>query len=496
MASAELRKLPQQQVGRYAVFDQIASGGMATVHVATLSGQGGFSRVVAVKRMHPHLLENELFQEMFVSEARLAARVRHPNVVPILDVVAADDELLLVMEYIHGLPLSALLRAMSRTSTPMPEAIVCSIVAGVLHGLHAAHEARDEKGALLGLVHRDVSPQNILVGVDGVARVVDFGIARALRAQQDTNPGVLQGKIAYMAPEVLRGEPATPQSDVFATAAVLWELLTTRRLFGMASEEERLLAILSGEYPSPRTLAPHISPQSDSITMRGLDSWLRARYTTALDMAVALENETMLASARVIGEWVKALGADALAEREALIHQVEASGVNPVRVSLRPASADPNESSAAAQRPDGVWSIQQYFGWVAGAVTAAIAIILLTLLLTRPSASPGAAAAVSAQAARPPVAATSATSESSPARTRATEPGKGQATRANQPDPSAMATEASSAPTADEGLRAKGTGPGSAGAAPPPVQRAKLAPRATRPHPAPRSNKEYLPNEL
>src|ERR1700722_10238472 len=168
-----------QVIGRYVIYGKIAQGGMASVHLGCLQGAAGFSRTVAVKRLHSHLAEEPEFLSTMLDEARLAARIHHPNVVPTLDVVADDGELLVVMEYVRGESLSRLLRGASATDRPVPWPIVSAIVVGALHGLHAAHEATSEDGAPLGIVHRDVSPQNILVGVDGQSRVIDFGIAKA-----------------------------------------------------------------------------------------------------------------------------------------------------------------------------------------------------------------------------------------------------------------------------------------------------------------------------
>ena len=168
--------------------DEIAAGGMATVHFGRLLGPVGFSRTVAIKRLHPQLARDPDFVAMFVDEARLAARIRHPNVVPTLDVVATEGELFLVMDYVPGESLSRLLRA-SRASGLVPPRIASAIFCGALHGLHAAHEATDERGTPLGIVHRDVSPQNILIGSDGVPRVLDFGVAMAAGRAQATGPG-------------------------------------------------------------------------------------------------------------------------------------------------------------------------------------------------------------------------------------------------------------------------------------------------------------------
>jgi serine/threonine protein kinase len=346
------QKHPEQQVGRYAIFDQIAAGGMASVHLARLAGLEGFSRVVAVKRMHRHLLENKEFKAMFLDEARLAARIRHPNVVPILDVIAIGDELLIVMEYVHGVSVHALMRLSVKAKANMPRPVAFAILTNTLHGLHAAHEARDEQGELLGLVHRDVSPQNVLVGVDGVARMLDFGVARALREKQDTDPNVLKGKHSYLAPELIEGGAATRQSDVFSAATLFWELLAGRKLFGGPTEQDRLTAILKGNYESPKKYARDLPPEIERIALRGIAPNPANRYASALEMAIDLETHAAPATARVVGEWVSRLAAEELARHVALIHQIETSSPHIVDISVPPPewtiSASP---TAAFERP-------------------------------------------------------------------------------------------------------------------------------------------------
>src|ERR1700729_765840 len=196
--------VPVRIVGRYALYGELASGGMATVHLGRLLGPVGFSRTVAIKRLHAQFAKDPEFVSMFLDEARLAARIRHPNVVQTLDVVATEGELFVVMDYVQGESLSRLLRA-SRTVGPIPVRVASAILCGALHGLHAAHEATDEHGVPLGLVHRDMSPQNVLVDVDGSARVLDFGVAKAAGRTQTTGRGKIKGKLRYMAPEQIQG---------------------------------------------------------------------------------------------------------------------------------------------------------------------------------------------------------------------------------------------------------------------------------------------------
>src|SRR5215472_13646045 len=210
-------------VGRYALFGEIASGGMATVHFGRLLGPAGFARTVAIKRLHAHFAKDPEFVAMFLDEARLAARVVHPNVVPTLDVVALDGELFLVMEYVQGEALSRLWRALRERDERIPHRVVASCLTGVLHGLHAAHVATSERGEPLGIAHRDVSPQNVLVGMDGISRVLDFGISKASGRIQITREGRVKGKTGYMSPEQLSGGAVDRRTDIYSASVVLWE---------------------------------------------------------------------------------------------------------------------------------------------------------------------------------------------------------------------------------------------------------------------------------
>ncbi|MCL2447368.1 MAG: serine/threonine protein kinase, partial [Polyangiaceae bacterium] len=196
-----------------------------------LMGSGGFARTVAIKQLHPQFAKDPEFVAMFLDEARLVARIRHPNVVPTLDVVAASSELFHVMEYVQGESLSRLARALRAREERVPLPIVVRIMNDVLQGLHAAHEARDERGVPLHIVHRDVTPQNILVGADGVARLLDFGVAKAAGRAQTTQDGQIKGKLAYMAPEQLMSAGVTRETDLYAASVVLWEMLAGERLF-------------------------------------------------------------------------------------------------------------------------------------------------------------------------------------------------------------------------------------------------------------------------
>jgi serine/threonine-protein kinase len=314
-ASSPSKRPAPLVAGRYVLSDEIASGGMGTVHLGRLVGAAGFRRTVAVKRLHPHLAKDAEFFSMFVDEARLAARVRHPHVVGTIDVAAADGELLLVMVYVHGESLSRLLRAHRESRTPIPPAVVSGVMVGVLHGLHAAHEACDEQGQRLGIVHRDVSPQNVIVGVDGVARVLDFGIAKATGRLQLTRDGQIKGKLAYMPPEQLEGEAVDRRSDVYAVAVILWEMLTNQPLFRGETDVAVLRKAMEARVPAPSTLVAGVSAELDAIVLRGLARDPQARYPSAWDMALALEAAVPPATTRQLGEWLKDVAREALTAR-------------------------------------------------------------------------------------------------------------------------------------------------------------------------------------
>src|SRR5678809_682194 len=223
-------------IGRYELHAQLASGGMASVYLGRLIGAAGFAKCVAIKRLHPHLAEDPDFVTAILEEARLAERVKHPNVVATIDVVAEAEGLLLVMEYVHGQTLARLLRSANEAKLPCPPAIAARMLHDVLLGLHAAHNAVDATGRPLCIIHRDVSPQNVIVGADGVTRLVDFGVAKAFGSIGHTREGHLKGKVPYMAPEILRFEQPSPQTDIWAAAVVLWETRCARRLFKGESE--------------------------------------------------------------------------------------------------------------------------------------------------------------------------------------------------------------------------------------------------------------------
>lgn len=334
---------PARTIGRYAIFAEIASGGMASVHIGRLMGPVGFSRTVAIKRLHPQFARDPEFVTMFLDEARLAARIRHPNVASTLDVVATQGELFLVMEYIQGESLAQLLKITNEAGKTVPHDIVRTIMSGVLHGLHAAHEANSERGEPLGIVHRDVSPQNILVGTDGIARLLDFGIAKAASRAHVTRDRHIKGKLSYMAPEQIQNTEIDRRVDVYAAAVVTWEMLTGKRLFLAESESGTLARVLTTSVVPPSAESRTVSFKLDQVVLRGLKRAREGRYATAREMALALESSGRLATASAVGEWVEQTAHAALAARAADIAAVE-------QIEEVPAGATSSQSLPVARK--------------------------------------------------------------------------------------------------------------------------------------------------
>ena len=341
------------KLGRYALYGEIAAGGMATVHLARLLGPVGFARTVAIKRLHPHLAKDPDFTNMFLEEARLAARVRHPNVVATLDVVSDDGELFLVMEYIAGESLSRLVRKAREANKPVPPRYVAGLMCGTLDGLHAAHEAKSERGEPLGIVHRDVSPQNVHVGVDGIPRVLDFGIAKATNRVQETRTDQIKGKVAYMSPEQLAKGNIDRRADVYSASVVLWEALTGQRLFKADDVPTLVYAIINDEVRKPSELVDGLPPGLDEVVMRGLAREANDRYSSALEMAEALEKVLTAAPPREIGAWVVETAGDALAWRTELVHRIESATSSSMPPPLRLDSpSSPIEITSGVRRTE------------------------------------------------------------------------------------------------------------------------------------------------
>jgi serine/threonine-protein kinase len=285
-----------------------------------MAGSAGFSRLVAIKRLHRELAADRGLVAMLVDEARMASRIRHANVIDTLDLVAYDGAFSLVLEYVEGDSLSSLIKRATDLGEDVPRSIALAIICGVLRGLDAAHEARSDDGAPLGIVHRDVSPQNVLVGVDGVPRVIDFGVAKALGRLGSTRPGEVRGKYTYMAPEQLMSRPVTRQADVYSAGVVLWELLAHRRLFTGDDWRTIINDVMKGNVPNPSDADPNVPPELDEITKKAIARDLGMRYLTAREFLDELKPFPR-ASDDEVGAWVRRLAAEELAKRQRLVQE-------------------------------------------------------------------------------------------------------------------------------------------------------------------------------
>lgn len=321
------QQLTFQRYGPYALcLTEIAAGGMATLHLGRRLGDAGFARTVAIKRLRHEVASDPKFVAMFIDEARIAARIRHPNVAATIDVFRHEDELWLVLEYVHGESLRALLRAEVARSGRIPPRIAASILCGALHGLHAAHEAKSEQGAPLGIVHRDVSLPNILVGTDGITRVVDFGIAKAAGRLEKTETGLIKGKFAYMAPEQIDpGRQLDRRTDVFSAGIVFWEMLAGKRLFYDQDEYSIFHNVLSKPVPDLRAIAPGVPSKLEQAVRRALEREPDKRFPTAREFARAIEESVGggPATAPTVGEWVEVLAKDRLDMLDRYLRELE-----------------------------------------------------------------------------------------------------------------------------------------------------------------------------
>jgi serine/threonine-protein kinase len=290
---------------RYELLGELASGGMATVYLARMRRMMGFSRLVAIKCMHPQFAKDPSFVSMFMDEARLTARLRHPNIVPTLDIVAEEGQLLLVMEYVEGASLATLLRSARAAGVKIPHAIACAIVHDMLLGLHEAHQAKDDDGLPLSIIHRDVSPQNVLVGLDGLSRVLDFGVAKARQNTHRSNDNEIKGKIPYMPPEQLFGEALDHRVDVYAAGVTLWEALCCERLFDGPSETALVRQISELPIRRPSSCLPDLPEALDRLVMKALEREAKDRFSSALEMAEAIAACVALPTRTEVSSWVR-----------------------------------------------------------------------------------------------------------------------------------------------------------------------------------------------
>lgn len=311
-----------RRVGRYVIGEELAAGGMATVHLGRMQGPAGFGKTVAIKRLHAQFAKDSEFSKMFLDEARVTSGLMHPNIVMTLDVVDEADGLYLVMEYVHGASLAMLHRVLER-ETKIPLRVISAVVSNFLEGLQAAHEATDDLAEPLGVVHRDVSPQNVLVSFSGIAKIADFGIAKAAGRMHSTGDGSAKGKLSYMAPEQVNSQPVTPRTDVYAAGIVLWECLTREKLISGTSAAERLRALLELEVAPPSSIVPGIPPALDAIVVRALEKDPEKRFPSAKVMASEIQKAIPPASSIEVADWMRETFPDMLRERDAALAKLQ-----------------------------------------------------------------------------------------------------------------------------------------------------------------------------
>lgn len=336
--------------GRYALFDLIGRGGMAEIYLAReKTTEVGGSRLVVVKQILPELSANAKFADALVQEAKLAARLSHANVAQVFDLgrEGSDNRLFITMEYVEGLDLNELLRRCARAKVPLPIEFALLVVMEVLRGLDYAHRRTDDAGKQLGIVHRDVSPSNVLVSVDGGVKLCDFGIARANDTADALSPDAIQGKAGYMSPEHARGEPLDGRADVFAAGVILWELLSGRRMYKAEKDKPEPLLALARRAQIPE-LPPRGLPFEEelhAIVGRALAVDRERRFPSAAAMLDELQRYVararLVASPIRLGDWLtEHFGNELVTQRRARERAVKALEVGPA-VSLTPVAAAP-----------------------------------------------------------------------------------------------------------------------------------------------------------
>jgi hypothetical protein len=277
-----------ERLGRYEILGLLATGGMAEVFLGRLMGPSGFERVVVVKRILPHLAREADFVDMFLDEARIVAKINHRNVIQVSELGRDGDELYLVMEFVEGESLGGFMRRHWGSEREIGFELAAYVIAEACAGLHAAHELSDEDGRTQEVVHRDVSPQNLMITYDGQVKVLDFGIAKAVDRSARTATGTLKGKVEYMSPEQCKAQPLDRRSDVFALGTLLYELAANKRLFRRGNEVASLRAVCDEPIPRPSDVVPGFPPELEAICLKALARDREERYRSADEMRRAL----------------------------------------------------------------------------------------------------------------------------------------------------------------------------------------------------------------
>ena len=391
-----------EQFGRYELLKRLAGGGMGEVYLARQRGPAGFQKLLVIKMLLPHLCEDEEFLAMFKDEARLCAHLVHPNICQVFEFDRAADTWYIAMEYLRGEDLRKLWRACAQQERPLPVPLVCRIVADAAAGLAFAHALRDPAGRPYGIVHRDISPQNILVTLDGGVKIIDFGIAKAAGRAQHTRTGALKGKCGYMSPEQADGASIDGRADIFALGVVFHELLTGRRLFKDEDDVRTLARVRECRVPRPSELVPELPPGLDLIVLTALAKDPDGRYATAQEMRLAIEDWLIegrrSASSAHLAEFLKVVYADRL-EREAGEATAELS--TPAATRTPGGSLRSGAGQSAVRTETGARRSTARRATVAATAAAALAAVSLVAFLSRRAPAPPPPAAVPSAALTP-----------------------------------------------------------------------------------------------
>jgi phosphate/phosphite/phosphonate ABC transporter binding protein len=341
-----------EQIGRYTILEQLAVGGMATVYLGFETGETGLQRVVVLKQILPKHSDDESFKRMFMQEARLAANIHHPNVVEIHELGLSDDQPFIAMEYVAGVPLNLLMRHTQEEGVPIPVGVAIGIIAQACAGAHAAHELTDPSGEYANLVHRDLTPHNLIIGESGHVKVLDFGVAKASSNQEKTQTGMLKGKLPYMSPEQLWQKELDRRSDVFTLGVVLWELLLGKRLFQREAEVATINAVLNSTLPKIEAIRTDVPDSIVDAAMRALAKEPSERFESADALKHALLDagraDQLDSSEDFIQSFVQQqLGPNLQARRAEVSAQVEMS-INRVPSETVTASPPDDERSTSA----------------------------------------------------------------------------------------------------------------------------------------------------
>ncbi|MCC7075461.1 MAG: serine/threonine protein kinase [Deltaproteobacteria bacterium] len=344
-----MKPTARRRLGKYVLLGRLGHGGMGKIYLAYAPGPAGIEKLLVVKRLHSHLTGDPVLVNSFLDEARLSMALNHPHIVSTFDVGEVDGRFFMVMEYIEGQNLGVVLRTAKRSGKYPASSLWAGLFLDVLDGLHAAHIARDARGRSLHIIHRDVSPQNVLITYEGVPKLVDFGIAKAAQRVSETDAGVLKGKYAYMSPEQVRGEPLDPRSDVFAAGIVLWEMLAGRRLYKADTIVRSVERILTEAPISPVRVNAECNPEIAQVAFRALQKDREQRFASAADFKEALEDAIRRSGAHVrrseTRELMQRLFSDVIEKQRAVLEACLSAG------DAAPPHVGDDEEEAAPSKP-------------------------------------------------------------------------------------------------------------------------------------------------